>query len=96
MRATQINGLKIRRKKPIGLLDGELIAVGDTELDVVNQLFSRLCLDDAEVVTIYYGVDVEAGEAEEISASITEKYPKLQVEVIRGGQPHYSYIISVE
>ena len=96
VRATQINGLKIRRKQPIGLLDGELIAVGDTELDVVNQLFSRLEMDEAEVVTIYYGAEVEAAEVEEISASITEKYPKLQVEVIRGGQPHYSYIISVE
>jgi DAK2 domain fusion protein YloV len=96
VRATRINGLKIRRKQPIGLLDGELIAVGDTELDVVNQLFSRMEMDEAEVVTIYYGVDVEAAAAEEISASITKKYPKLQVEVIRGGQPHYSYIISVE
>jgi DAK2 domain fusion protein YloV len=96
VRATQINGLKIRRKQPIGLLDGELIAVGDTELEVVSQLFSRLEMDEAEVVTIYYGADVEATEAEEISVSITKKYPKLQVEVIRGGQPHYSYIISVE
>ncbi|MCK4274341.1 MAG: DAK2 domain-containing protein, partial [Dehalococcoidales bacterium] len=30
VRATKINGLKIKRKQPIGLLDGELIAVGDT------------------------------------------------------------------
>ncbi len=96
VRATRINGLKIRRKQPIGLLDGELIAVGDTDLEVVDQLFSRLDMDDAEVVTIYYGADVEAAEAEEISASITGQYPKLQVEVIRGGQPYYSYIISVE
>jgi len=55
VRATQINGLKIRRKQPIGLLDGELIAVGDTDLEVVDQLLSRLDLDEAEVVTIYYG-----------------------------------------
>jgi DAK2 domain fusion protein YloV len=96
VRATQINGLKIRRKEPIGLLDGELIVVGDTDLEVVNQLFSRLYLDEAEVVTIYYGADATAAEAEKISASITAQYPKLQAEIIRGGQPHYSYIISVE
>jgi DAK2 domain fusion protein YloV len=96
VRATQINGLKIRRKEPIGLLDGELIVVADTDLEVVNQLFSRLYLDEAEVVTIYYGADATAAEAEKISASITTQYPKLQVEIIRGGQPHYSYIISVE
>jgi DAK2 domain fusion protein YloV len=96
VRATKINGLKIRRKQPIGLLDGDLIAVGDTNLEVVNQLFSQLHVDEAEVVTIYYGAEAEAAEAEKISSSITSQYPKLQVEVIRGGQPHYSYIISVE
>jgi uncharacterized protein len=96
VRATRINGLRIRRKQPIGLLDGELIAVGDTDLEVVNQLLSRLDMDRAEVVTIYYGAEAEQSEADEISAGITAQYPKLQVEVIGGGQPHYSYIISVE
>ncbi|OGO31324.1 MAG: dihydroxyacetone kinase [Chloroflexi bacterium RBG_16_56_11] len=96
IRATRINGLKIKKKQPIGLLDGELIAVGDSSLDVINQLLARLDMDSAEVVTLYYGFDAEEGEPEAISASITERYPQMQVEVIRGGQPHYSYIISVE
>jgi DAK2 domain fusion protein YloV len=96
VRATKINGLKIRRKQPIGLLDDELVAVGDTNLDVVNQVLEKLDLEKAEVITIYYGADAEADEAEQISESITDKYPQLQVEVIKGGQPHYSYIISVE
>jgi hypothetical protein len=96
VRATKINGLKIKRKQPIGLLDGELLAVGDTNAEVINQLLSRLDLGKAEVVTVYYGADAEVAEAEQISANITEKYSQLQVELIRGGQPHYSYIISIE
>jgi len=96
VRATKINGLKIKRKQPIGLLDGELIAVGDTNTEVINQLLSRLDLEKAEVVTIYYGEDAEAEETEQINAGIMEKYPHLQVESIRGDQPYYSYIISIE
>jgi DAK2 domain fusion protein YloV len=96
VRATKINGLKIRRKQPIGLLDDELVAAGDTNLDVVNQVLEKIDLDKAEVITIYYGAEAEPDEAEQISESITDKYPQLQVEVIKGGQPHYSYIISVE
>jgi len=96
VRATKINGLKIKRKQPIGLLDGELIAVGDTNTQVINQLLSRLNLEKTEVVTIYYGEDAEVAEAEQISAGIMEKYSQLQVESISGGQPHYSYIISIE
>jgi DAK2 domain fusion protein YloV len=96
VRSTKVNGLRIKRKQPIGLLDGQLLAVGDSNLDVVNQITAKLDLDTAEVVTIYYGEDAEAIEAEQIGASIGERHPQLQVEVIRGGQPHYSYIISVE
>jgi DAK2 domain fusion protein YloV len=96
VRATKLNGLKIKRKQPIGLLDGELIAVGETNQDVVNRILSKLDMKRVEVITIYYGTDTGAAEAEEISASITEHYPRVQVEIIRGGQPHYSYIISIE
>ncbi len=96
VRATKINGLKIKRKQPIGLLDGELIAVGDTNPEVIDHLLSRLELEKAEVITIYYGEDTDPAEAEQIGADITGRYPQLQLEVIRGGQPHYSYIISVE
>ncbi len=72
------------------------MAVGDSNLDVINQVLAKLKLDKSEVVTIYYGADAESAEAEQIKASLSERYPQLQVEVIRGGQPHYSYIISVE
>ena len=96
VRATRINGLHIKRRQPIGLLDDELIAAGDTDLDVINKILDKLDMKEAEVVTIYYGEDVQAEEAEKINASITEQYSNLQVELIKGNQPHYSYILSIE
>jgi DAK2 domain fusion protein YloV len=96
VRATKINGLKIQRKQPIALLDDALIAAGETDIDVINKVLSKLDLEQSEVVTIYFGSETELAEAEEVSAGITSKYPHLQVEIIRGGQPHYQYIISIE
>jgi uncharacterized protein len=96
IRATKINGLQIRRKQPIGLLDDELIAAGDTDLDVIETILSKLDMKKAEVVTIYYGEEIEAEEAETINKSIKKMYPDVQIEVIKGDQPHYSYIISIE
>ena len=96
VRSTKVNGLKIKRKQPIGLLDGELVAAGASYTEVFNQVLSKMDMDQAEVVTIYQGEDTEAEEAEEIKAGITEKHPQIQVELVRAGQPHYSYIISVE
>ena len=96
VRSTQLGKLSIKKKQAIGFLDGDLVAVGDNTTDVLNEALARLGLEEAEVVTIYYGADTKPAEAEQVSASIREQNPQLQIEVIRGGQPHYNYIVSVE
>ncbi len=96
IRTTRIGDMRIRKNQHIGLLDTDLVAVGNTSLDVLNQILEKIDLGEAEVVTIYYGQDVENTEAENISNNIRERYPNLQIEIVRGGQPHYEYIISIE
>ncbi len=96
VRSTQLGGLRIKRKQPIGFLDGDLVVVGNSNAEVIEQVLARIDLRKAEVVTIYYGDDTEKAEAEQISNRIQEQHPQLQVEVVYGGQPHYDYIISVE
>ncbi|MBA7648399.1 hypothetical protein ES703_56185 [subsurface metagenome] len=95
-RSTKLGELKIKRKQPIGLLDGELIAAGKNNTDVLNQVLSKLDLDKVEVITIYYGADTKTAEAEQVSNGIREQHPQLQIEVVQGGQPHWNYIISIE
>ncbi|MFC2012894.1 DAK2 domain-containing protein [Chloroflexota bacterium] len=95
-RSAQLGELSIKKKQAIGLLDGDLVAVGDSTAGVLDDVLSRLDLADAEVVTIYFGADTATAEAEQVSAGIQEKYPQLQVEAIQGSQPHYNYIVSVE
>ena len=96
VRSTQLNGQKIKKKQAIGLLDGKLVAVGDDTIGVLNEALAKLDLDKAEVITIYYGADTGPAEAEEVSTNLREKHSQLQVEVVKGGQPHYNYIVSVE
>ncbi len=96
VRSTQLDGLTIKKKQAIGLLDGELLAVGNNTSDVLNKMLAKLDLKKAEIITIYYGADTELAEAEQVSASIREQHPQLQVDVVRGGQPHYNYIVSIE
>ena len=96
IRSVQLGGLKIKKKQPIGFLDGDLVAVGNNASAVLNEVLARLDLDQAEVITVYYGADTKLAEAEQLSLSIREQYPQLQIEVVQGGQPHYNYIVSVE
>jgi DAK2 domain fusion protein YloV len=96
VRSTKLKGLKIKRKQAIGLLDGDLVVAGDNTTDVLYETLSKLDLDDKEIVTVYYGADTDRDEAEQVSSTIRQQYPQLQVEVVRGNQPHYEYIVSVE
>ncbi len=96
VRSTKMNGLAIKKKQAIGLLDGNLVAVGNETANVVRDVLAKADLGKAEVVTIYYGAEAGKAEAEGISSGITRKYPDLQVEVVKGGQPHYDYIVSIE
>ena len=96
VRSTRLGGLNIKKNQAIGLLDGDLLAAGSDTTEVLNKMLAELNLNEAEVITIYYGADTEPAEAEQVSVNIREQYPQLQIEVIRGGQPHYNYIVSVE
>ena len=96
VRYAQFGGLRINKKQPIGILDGELVAVGENYTDVISKVFARLDLEKAEIVTIYYGDDAELTDAEQVSANLREQYPKPQFEMVYGGQLHYRYIISIE
>jgi len=45
---------------------------------------------------VYYGEDVKEGDAEKYADGIIANFPDAEVNVVRGGQPVYYYMISVE
>ena len=96
IRSAQLDGLSIKKRQTIGLLDGELLAAGKNSIDIVSKMLEKIDLSNMQIVTIYYGADAKQTEAEQVSDSIREQYPQLQVEVVMGGQPYYDYIISIE
>ncbi len=96
VRSAQLDGLSIKKKQAIGFLDRALVAVGDSTIDVLDKTLARINLGESEVITIYYGAETDPASAEKVGADLLEKYPQLQVEVVRGDQPHYEYIVSVE
>ncbi len=95
-RSAKINGLVIKKKQAIGLIDGHILGVENKPNDVLNVLMARVNLDKKEVVTIYFGADTQEEEAGQVAGAVRESYPNLQVEVVNGGQPYYNYIVSAE
>ena len=52
--------------------------------------------EDSELVTVYYGSDVSAADAQALTAKLQESCPDVEIELQEGGQPIYYYLISVE
>ena len=95
-RNAKIGGRAIKKKQPMGFLDGEMVALGEKPNEVLIEVLAQMEMAEASVLTIYYGADVSSEEWETVSAAIRNQHPHFEVEVVWGGQPHYSYLVSVE
>jgi hypothetical protein len=96
VRSSKIGGTKIKKGEVLALLDGELVGVGNNiSVEFLDAIFD-LDMSESEMVTVYYGAETEKVDAEAMVEEIRHKYPHLEVELISGGQPHYSYIVSIE
>lgn len=96
VRKSEMDGTKIRRGQFIAIKnDRELVSAGDDLAEVVLEALQRVDAAKAELVTLYWGADIDVTSAETVAASIRERYD-IEVELVNGGQPHYEFIISVE
>lgn len=66
--STRMNGLNIEEGQAIGILDGKLIALDDKADNVLCKLLTGIDVHKTGIITIYYGVDANATEAEQVSA----------------------------
>ena len=96
VRDTMIDDMEIKQDDYMGIGDKGMLAVGRDMLDVTQKMIAAMVDEDSELISIYYGADVEESAAEELSAKIEAAYPDCDVELQFGGQPIYYYLVSVE
>lgn len=96
VRDTMIDDMEIKQDDYMGIGDKGMLAVGRDMLDVTQNMIAAMVDEDSELISIYYGADVEENAAEELSAKIEAAYPDCDVELQFGGQPIYYYLVSVE
>lgn len=96
VRDSDLNGLDIKSGDVIGIIDGK-ISLKTAEVEsAVDLLLAEMLDENSELITLLYGEDQDEDMAQQLKDSIMEKYPDLEVEMHLGGQPHYSYFLSVE
>lgn len=95
-RDSDFDGYEIKAGEYLGLLDGALLG-SNSDIDVlVGRLADELVKLTPEFLTVYYGEDVNADDAQSVGSLLSEKHPSAEMSIINGGQPVYYYMISAE
>ena len=95
-RDSDFDGHDIRAGEYLALYGGALFG-SDTDINVLLRgLAEKTQEQGAEFVTIYYGADITAEQAEQTARLFAEVCPDAEINLINGGQPVYYYLISAE
>jgi len=95
-RDSDFDGHDIHKGEYLALMDGALLG-SNADLDKVLLAIADAATDlDPEIVSIYYGEDVQADAAQHAAELIGGRLPMSDVNVVDGGQPVYYYMISFE
>jgi dihydroxyacetone kinase-like predicted kinase len=95
-RTVELDGVDVETGQFIGLLNGKLQVSGKTTSDVTLALLTKADMNIKERITLFTGNNISAEDVEKISNLIQKQYPKHEVEIHEGGQPHYQFLISLE
>ena len=89
-------GHNIHAGEYLALLDGALLGSYAGLDELFGELGAAFEALSPEFITVYYGEDVQQAQAEENSSSLEKAFPDAELSIVRGGQPVYYYMISVE
>ena len=95
-RNSDFDGFDIHEGDYLALLDGKLLGTDRDVANLLEALSDEAASREAEFVTVFYGEDVSEEDAQKASAIFTRRCPDAEISLIRGGQPVYYYIISIE
>ena len=96
VRDTEMDGIEIKEGNMLGLIEGKINKVGEDYFKVAEEVLESMIDEDSELITIFYGKDVDESKIEEFTEKLEEKYEECDVQFYKGDQPLYYFIMAVE
>ncbi len=95
-RSVELDGVQVKEGQYIAILDEKLVLATDDLEEALLGLLEAADAEEYELVTLFYGADLDAEAAHRLADRVRKTYPDLEVELQYGGQPHYLFILSLE
>ena len=95
-RNSDFDGYDIHEGDYLALFGSQLFGTSQDIRVLLRSLAEKVRDDGKEYITIYYGADVKEKHAQKTADIFADICPDADVNLIRGGQPVYYYLISAE
>lgn len=95
-RDSEFDGRRIKEGDFLALEEGKLLATDRAMDEVIRKLIKSMCKKGASYVSVMYGEGADAEHAQMVAKMFETEEKGVEINVINGGQPVYSYIFSVE
>jgi len=96
IRDAEMEGKKIKEGNVLGLIENKINYIGENYYDALEYLLDEMIDDKSELITIIYGNGIADEEIKAHAEEIEVKHSNLDVQVLKGDQPLYYFILSVE
>ncbi|MCJ7471840.1 MAG: hypothetical protein MUP02_03410, partial [Actinobacteria bacterium] len=87
---------EIKKGAFIGLYNGKVKVISDNIVNATIELVRDIIDGNEEVITFYTGKDVSQENIKAVKEMLNKVFPRLDIEIHRGGQPLYPFIFSIE
>ena len=97
-RDATMGGVHVQQGQFMVIVDGETVSASDDELAMLIAGVNTVVHHGA-LVAVYVGEEIAADTARAAETRLTQEltdYHRVDIQFIRGNQPHYAYLFAVE
>ncbi len=96
IRDSEINGVSVKKDDFIGIFEKDIVVDIPNKVETLYSLLDKMIDEDSSIITLLVGQDVTDEESDQIANEIADRYPDVDLDIRRGNQPVYSFLVGVE
>ena len=96
IRDTVIDDVEVKKDNFIALFGKKIVSCDPDKIQVTMNMLEEMIDESSSIITLICGEDASEEEVEKLTEMIQDKYDEVDLDVRRGNQPVYSFIIGVE
>lgn len=93
VRDSVVEGITVKKGDYLGLLNDKIVCTGSNIQEVLQKLLDG---GDYELISLYYGDELNQESAEAIAEQLVEVNEDWEIETFYGGQPLYPLLLAME